>query len=164
MTHAFTSVYGLPAWLSEGMGVLVESELTGGASWARKGRNLKTLGFDENGYNIIQTWRREGSKLEFRAENTYSYSYSIVAELRDRYGDPFLAKFFQLLRAKADSGDIRVHDDAEIVALMSQAANQDLTDFFTRTLQFKLEPFPQTQAASPNPPRSAQPSEIPPLR
>lgn len=165
MTHAFTSIYGLPAWLSEGIAVLVEAELTGGAMWARSGRNLKTLGFDANGYNVIQTWRRSGSPLEFRSAETYTYSYSIVAELRDRYGDPFFARFFQLLKAKVEGGDIRVREDAEIIALMSQAAGEDLTPFFTRTLEFKLDPFPQTQAASPSPlQRPSQPADIPPFR
>jgi len=162
MTHAFTSVYGLPAWLSEGVAVLVEAELTGGAAWARAGRNLKPLGFDQNGYNVIQTWRREGSSLPFRAEDTYTYSYSIVAELRDRYGDPFFQRFFRLLRAEAEAGKVRLHADAEIVALMSQAAGVDLTDFFTRTLRFKLEPLPEKEAASPRPER--RPVDIPPLR
>lgn len=165
MAHAFTSIYGLPAWLSEGIAVLVEAELTGGAMWARSRKNLKTLGFDANGYNLIQTWRRPGSPLELRSVETYTYSYSIVAELRDRYGDPFFARLFQLLKAKIEAGDIRARDDAEIVALMSQAAGENLTNFFTHTLEFKLEPFPQTQVTSPTPPpRPSQLVDIPPLR
>ena len=141
--HAFTSFYGLPAWLAEGFAVLVEAELAGGAGWAKRGRNLKPIGFDGEGYNKIQRWRTDASTLPFRSLETYTYSYSIVSELRDRYGDPLYERFFRLLRRELVTRGPREHTDEEIVALLSAAAGRDLTPFFRDELQFKLGTIPK---------------------
>lgn len=161
MTHAFTSIYGLPAWMNEGLGVFVESELAGGAGWARNNRSLKPLGFDENGYNVIQLWRREGSALTFRSVETYSYSYSVVTELSDRHGDPLFQRFFQLISEETKAQGPRMHTDEDIVSLLSRAAGTDLTPFFEKELQFKLSAMP---AAAASPTLRVTPGDIPPLR
>ena len=130
LTHAFTQVYALPAWLSEGMAVLVESEYAGGAHWAKAKRSLEPLGLNENDVNIIQNWRGHGSALPDRSIETYAYAYSIVSELRKRYGDDFFKKFFALLAKDGIHYKAGVLSSSVIVYYMSQAAGEDLLPFF----------------------------------
>ncbi|HIE27636.1 TPA: hypothetical protein EYP66_10145 [Candidatus Poribacteria bacterium] len=137
LTHAFTQVYALPAWLSEGIAVLVESEYAGGALWAKAKRNLEPIGLDENGVNIIQNWRGHGSTLPDKSIETYAYSYSIVSELRRRYGDDFFKKFFALLDKDGIHYKAGVLSSSVIVYYMSQAAGEDLVPFFQQ-LKFNV--------------------------
>lgn len=137
LTHAFTQVYALPAWLAEGIAVLVESEYAGGALWAKAKRDLEPIGLDENGVNIIQNWRGHGSKLPGRSIETYAYSYSIVSELRKRYGDDFFKKFFALLDKDGIHYKAGILSSSVIVYYMSQAAGEDLVPFFRR-LKFNV--------------------------
>ena len=130
LTHAFTQVYALPAWLSEGMAVLVEAEYAGGAHWAKAKRSLEPLGLNENDVNIIQNWRGHGSALPDRSIETYAYAYSIVSELRKRYGDDFFKKFFALLAKDGIHYKAGVLSSSVIVYYMSQAAGEDLLPFF----------------------------------
>ena len=149
MTHAFTAVYGLPAWLDEGLAVLVEGELAGGAEWAKQNRSLTLMRPIGGGPNPIQSWRRQGSTLPFRDETTYSFSYSIIAELRDRYGDVFFQRFFQgIHEAVVAERRLREHSDEEIVALMSRAADADLRPFFVGELRFKLGDKPSAPTSA----------------
>jgi hypothetical protein len=137
LTHAFTQVYGLPAWLAEGMAVLVESEYAGGALWAKAKRDLEPIGFDEDGVNIIQNWRGHASTLPDRSIETYAYAYSIVSELRQRYGDDFFKQFFALLDKDGIHYKTEVLSSSVIVYYMSQAASEDLVPFF-RQLKFNV--------------------------
>ena len=137
LTHAFTQVYALPAWLAEGIAVLVESEYAGGAHWAKAKRNLEPIGLDENDVNIIQNWRGHASKLPDRSIETYAYAYSIVSELRKRYGDDFFKKFFVLLDKDGIHYKAGVLSSSVIVYYMSQAAGEDLLPFF-RQLKFNV--------------------------
>jgi hypothetical protein len=160
ITHAFTILDGLPDWLQEGFAVLVEGELAGGAGYAKQNRSLRPLGFDAQGYNLIQTWRTsQNNALPFASLETYAYSYSIVAELRDRFGDDFWKRFFQHIREGNIASGVRTKSDADIVAAMSAAAGRDLTPFFADELRFRLT-APQPPPAS----GSSPPADIPPLR
>ena len=137
LTHAFTQVYALPAWLAEGIAVLVESEYASGAHWAKAKRNLAPIGFDENGVNIIQNWRGHGSTLPDRSVETYAYAYSIVSELRKKYGEDFYQKFFVLLDKDGIHYKAGVLSSSVIVYYMSQAAGEDLVPFFQQ-LKFNV--------------------------
>jgi len=78
--------------------------------------------------------------LPFRDLETYSFSYSIIAELRDRYGDVFFQRFFRRLHEMTMAGQrLRERSDEEIILLMSEAAQEDLRPFFVGELGFGLE-------------------------
>lgn len=139
MFHAFAGPYGLPPWLDEGLAVLVEAELIGGAGWAKTNKDLTPIGQDPEGYNLIQTWRQAGSSLPFRDIATYSYAYSIVSVLREQNGDQFFPDFFRLLRQEIARRGLHSYTDEEIVALMSAAAGRDLLPFFRDVLRFRLD-------------------------
>lgn len=138
LTHAFTQAYALPAWLSEGIAVLVEAEYAQGAPWAKRKRSLKPIGLDENGVNVIQNWRGHGSKLPQKSIETYAYAYSIVSELRKKYGDGFFKKFFRLLDKDGIHYKAGVLSSSVVVYYMSQAAGEDLVPFF-RQLKFNVQ-------------------------
>ena len=113
-------------------------------------------------YNPIQTWRAEGSSLPFRDLKTYTFSYSIIAPLRDRYGDPFFQRFFVRLHERTMSeGRARERTDDEIVALMSDAAREDLRPFFVGELGVKLDDEPVL--AAPEAARDQPTGDNPPL-
>ncbi len=167
MTHAFTMLYGVPSWLDEGLAVLVEGELAGRAEWAKQRRSLNPIAPHVGPYNAIQLWREEGSDLPFGDVETYSYSYSIVAELRDRYGDVFFQRLFGTLHAQVMAEKrLRERSDGEIVDVMSQSAGEDLRGFFVGELGFHLD---EDASSSPNrteqgPRPQDRPSvDIPPL-
>jgi hypothetical protein len=119
------------------MAVLVEAEYAGGAHWAKVKRNLEPIGLDEDGVNIIQNWRGHASTLPDRSIETYAYSYSIVSELRKRYGDDFFKEFFALLDKDGIHYKAGVLNSSVIVYYMSQAAREDLVPFF-RQLKFNV--------------------------
>ena len=130
LTHAFTSTYALPAWLGEGIGVFVEAEYAGGAGWVKTRRNLTPIGYDKNGVNIIQNWRGHGSTLPGRSVETYAYAYSIIYELRKRYGDDLFKKFFALVEKDGIHHRAGTLSSSVITYYMSQAAGRDLVPFF----------------------------------
>jgi hypothetical protein len=147
LTHAFIQVYALPAWLSEGMAVLVEAEYAGGAQWAKAKRSLEPIGLDENGMNIIQNWRGHASTLPDRSIETYAYAYSIVSELRKRYGDDFFKKFFALIEKDGIHYKAGVLSASVIVYYMSQAAGEDLVPFFQQ-IKFNVRKLKQEDILS----------------
>ncbi len=147
LTHAFTQVYALPAWLAEGIGVLVEAEYAGGARWAKRHKSLEPLGFDENGVNIIQNWRGHGSNLPSRSIETYAYAYSLVSELRKRYGEDFFKKIFTLIEKDGVHHKAGTLSTSVVVYYMSQAAGEDVVPFFEQ-LEFKVRKLTQEDILS----------------
>jgi len=130
LTHAFTSAYALPAWLDEGIAVFVESEYAGGAGWAKMNRNLTPIEYDKDGFNVIQNWRGHGSALPGRSIETYAYAYSIVYELRKRYGDDLFKKFFALVEKDGIHHRAGTLSSSVIAYYMSQAVGRDVVPFF----------------------------------
>jgi len=147
LAHAFTSVYALPAWLDEGIAVFVEAEYAGGAGWAKTRRSLIPIGYDKNGANAIQNWRGQGSTLPGRSVETYAYAYSIVYELRKRYGDDLFKKFFALIEKDGIHYKVGTLSASVIVYYMSQAAGKDLVPFF-KEIKFNVRKLTKEEITS----------------
>ncbi|MBT5533333.1 hypothetical protein HOK31_09760 [Candidatus Poribacteria bacterium] len=135
LTHALDNLCvgtSAPMWFAEGLAQMVENELVD----ARDVRHPTPIGFDAEGRNLLQLWsghRRTGAGLPMDIRrNAYNHSYYILATLRDQYGDAFYRQLFDLMRPRGSVSD------AQLVALMSQAAGEDLEPFFTGELRFRL--------------------------
>lgn len=141
LTHAFTNIYFLPTWFSEGLAGLIQAEYAKGDSHTKldlRG-NLK-LNLD--GVNALEDWAGHTGTSPLTGNPLtrwrYNYSYSIVSKLREDYGDDFYIRVFQLMEAD------RLHqrlpgtmNNSFLVYYFSQAAGVDLVPFF-QELQFKL--------------------------
>ena len=135
LTHALDTLCvgaSAPMWFAEGLAQMVENELVD----TRDARHPTPIGFDSEGRNLLQLWgghRRAGAGLPMNVRrNAYNHSYYILATLRDQYGDAFYRRLFDLMRPRGSVSD------AQLVALMSQAAGEDLEPFFTGELRFRL--------------------------
>ena len=136
LTHAFTNIYLLPTWFAEGIAVLVQVEYARGKSHRRLDlhKDLKT---DLDGNNTVQHWEGHLSADQL-TQWRYSYSYSIVAELKKRFGEDFYPTVFRLI--KEDKLHQRLPEEMTtsfLVYYLSQAAGQDLVPFF-EALKFDL--------------------------
>lgn len=141
LTHAFTNIYFLPTWFSEGIAGLIQAEYAKGNSHTKldlRG-NLK---LNLNGVNALEDWTGHTGTSPLTGNPLtrwrYNYSYSIVSKLREDYGDDFYIRVFQLMEAD------RLHqrlpgtmNNSFLVYYFSQAAGVDLVPFF-QELQFKL--------------------------
>lgn len=134
LTHAFTNIYYIPVWFSEGIAVLMSEYAQGGSH--RKFDSLKAdVRIDLNGENELENWtgHTENSPL---TQWRYRYAYTLVAELWERYGNDFYIKVFELMEADG------LHQQLEslmptsiLVYYFSQVAGEDLVPFF-RELHF----------------------------
>ncbi len=129
LTHAFTNIYLLPTWFAEGIAVLVQVEYARGKSHRRLDlqKELKT---DLDGRNAVQYWKGHLSADQL-TQWRYSYSYSIVAELKRRFGEDFYPTVFRLI--EADQLHQRLPGEMAtsfLVYYLGQAAGQDLVPFF----------------------------------
>lgn len=136
LTHAFTNIYLLPTWFAEGIAVLVQVEYARGKSFRRLDlhTDLKT---DLDGRNAVQYWKGHLSRDQL-TQWRYSYSYSIVTELKKRFGEDFYPTVFRLIGE--DKLHQRLPEDMTtsfLVYYLSQAAGEDLVPFFEE-LQFKV--------------------------
>lgn len=134
ITHAFTMTYLLPVWFDEGLAVLVQVEYAKGRGHSKCDidRDIK---LDLNGVNAIQHWRGEGSVISELSGHGYNYSYSVVSELRKKYGDQFFQKLFKSI--KDDELYSRLPGrmgTSMLVYYMSQAADEDLVPFFKKLM------------------------------
>ncbi|MYE88924.1 hypothetical protein F4X33_08025 [Candidatus Poribacteria bacterium] len=146
LTHAFTNIYLLPTWFAEGIAVLVQVEYARGKSHRRLGlyEELKT---DLDGRNAVQYWKGHLSADQL-TQWRYSYSYSIVAELKNRFGEDFYPTLFRLI--EADQLHQRLHGEMTtsfLVYYLSQAAGQDLIPFF-RELKFQVQQLTKSEILS----------------
>lgn len=141
LTHAFTNIYFLPTWFSEGLAGLIQAEYAKGDSHTKLHlhRNLK-LNLD--GVNALEDWKGHTGDSPLTGNPLtrwrYNYSYSIVSKLREDYGDDFYIRVFLLMEAD------RLHqrlpgtmNNSFLVYYFSQAAGVDLVPFF-KELQFNL--------------------------
>ena len=129
LTHAFTNIYLLPTWFAEGIAVLVQVEYAQGKSHRRLDlyEDLKT---DLDGRNAVQYWKGHLSTDQL-TQWRYSYSYSIVAELKKRFGEDFYPTVFRLI--EADQLHQRLPGEMAtsfLVYYLSEAAGEDLVPFF----------------------------------
>ena len=137
LTHAFTNIYFLPVWFNEGLAVLIQTEYAQGGTHPKFDSLKGDLRVDLDGVNQLENWggHLDGGPL---TQWRYRYSYTLVSELRERYGNDFYIKVFELMEADA------LHQRLEgkmrtsfLVYYLSKAAGEDLVPFF-RELQFKV--------------------------
>ena len=137
LTHAFTNIYFLPVWFSEGIAVLIQTEYAKGGTHPKFDSLKGDLRVDLDGVNQLENWggHLDGGPL---TQWRYRYAYTVVAELRKRYGNDFYIKVFQLMEEDG------LHQKLEgkmrtsfLVYYLSKAAGEDLVPFF-ENLQFKI--------------------------
>lgn len=146
LTHAFTNIYLLPTWFAEGIAVLVQVEYARGKSHRRLNLH-KELKIDLDGRNAVQYWKGHLSADQL-TQWRYSYSYSIVAELKKRFGEDFYPTLFRLI--EADQLHQRLPGEMAtsfLVYYLSQAAGQDLVPFFEE-LQFDVRRISKSEIMS----------------
>ena len=136
LTHAFTNIYLLPTWFAEGIAVLVEVEH---AKDNAKGKVdlYDDLHTDLDGLNSVQNWNGHYT-FDPLTQWRYNYSYSIVSELKSRFGDDFYPKLFRLIEEdqlhQKISGEMRT---SFLIYYLSKSAGQDLIPFFEK-LKFNV--------------------------
>jgi len=136
LAHAFTNIYLLPMWFAEGIAVLVEVEYARGNEHGKVDLH-DDLKLDLDGVNAVQNWRGHATFGPL-THWCYNYSYSIVSELKQRYGSQFYPRLFRLIE-----GD-RLHqklpgpmNNSFLIYYLSQSAEEDLIPFF-QDLKFKV--------------------------
>ncbi len=145
LTHAFTNIYYLPTWFSEGIAVLMQSEYTRGGAHPKFDNLERNLKLDLDGINLLESW---GGHVNLQATPLsswrYSYAYTVVSELRKRFGNDFYIKVFELM--EEDQLHIKLEGDmptSMVVYYLSKAAGEDLVPFFKK-LQFKVSKLNKT--------------------
>ncbi|MCE2416403.1 hypothetical protein J4G07_20680 [Candidatus Poribacteria bacterium] len=137
LTHAFTNIYFLPVWFSEGIAVLIQSEYAKGGMHPKLDSLEIDMKLDLDGVNQLESWggHTENSPL---THWRYSYAYTLVAELWERYGEDFYIRVFRLMEAdglhQKLAGSMKT---SFLVYYFSEAAGEDLVPFF-RKLHFKV--------------------------
>lgn len=131
LTHAFTNIYFLPTWFNEGIAVLMETE------WAKGGSHPKFDSLETNlkrnmdGINDLEDWASHGGNPRL-TQWRYRYAYTIVSELRKRYGPDFYIRVFRLMDADQLHNRLPTKMSTSfLVYYLSQAAETDLVPFFT---------------------------------
>lgn len=138
LSHALLAKYGLPSWMDEGIATLVEHDYANGAPWVSQHTTLTPIGFDENGYNILQTWRGDGNPLPFRSAETYGAAYAIVKEMQRRYGTSLFVRLFRELdRMKTPLRPSRL-TTRELVDALNRVTGQQTERFF-QELHFRTD-------------------------
>ena len=137
LTHAFTNIYFLPVWFSEGIAVLIQTEYAKGGTHPKFDSLEGDLRVDLDGVNQLESWtgHTENNPL---THWRYRYAYTLVAELWERYGNDFYTRIFRLMERDG------LHQKLEgtmktsfLVYYFSEAAGEDLVPFF-RKLHFKV--------------------------
>lgn len=137
LTHAFTNIYYIPVWFSEGLAVLIQTEYAQGGLHPKFDSLQGDLRVDLDGVNQLESWggHTENSPL---TQWRYRYAYTLVSELRKKYGPDFYIRVFQLM--EADGLHQRLAGNMKtsfLVYYFNQAAGEDLVPFF-RKLHFRV--------------------------
>lgn len=139
LTHAFTNIYFLPTWFSEGIAVLMQTEYAKGGSHPKFDSLEKSLKLDLNGINQLESW---GGHVNLSStpltQWRYSYAFTIVSELRQRFGNDYYIRVFELI--EEDQLHLKLERDmptSMVVYYLSKAAGEDLVPFFKK-LQFQV--------------------------
>ncbi|MBT3269204.1 hypothetical protein HN371_18815 [Candidatus Poribacteria bacterium] len=130
MTHTLLNAYRLPAWFAEGIATLVEVDYAKSARIDYADVSIAPIGLDENGHNVIQTWRGHASELPERSSETYGSAYAIIREIRARYGPNVYPRFFRDLR---ETGAHLAGDGVSlgvIIRTLSRVSGTDVAPFF----------------------------------
>ena len=140
LTHAFTNIYYIPVWFSEGIAVLIQTEYAKGGSHPKLDSLKADARVDINGVNELENWggHTENSPL---TQWRYRYAYTLVAELWERYGADFYIRVFELM--EADGLHRQLEDlmpTSVLIYYFSEAAGEDLVPFFQK-LYFKVQPL-----------------------
>ena len=137
LTHAFTNIYYIPVWFSEGIAVLIQTEYAQGGLHPKFDSLQGDLHVDLDGVNQLESWggHTENSPL---TQWRYRYAYTLVSELRRKYGHDFYIRVFELM--EADGLHQRLAGNMKtsfLVYYFSKAAGEDLVPFF-RKLHFRV--------------------------
>ncbi len=137
LTHAFTNIYFLPVWFSEGIAVLIQTEYAKGGTHPKLDSLEVDLRVDLDGVNQLESWtgHTESNPL---THWRYRYAYTLVAELWERYGTDFYIRVFRLMEADGlHQRLVGTMKTSFLVYYFSEAAGEDLVPFF-RKLHFKV--------------------------
>lgn len=137
LTHAFTNIYFLPVWFSEGIAVLIQTEYAKGGLHPKLDSLEGDIRVDLDGVNQLESWggHTENNPL---THWRYRYAYTLVAELWERYGTDFYIRVFRLLeRDGLHQRLVGTMKTSFLVYYFSEAAGEDLVPFF-RKLHFKV--------------------------
>lgn len=147
LTHAFTNIYLLPTWFAEGIAVLVQLEYAKGTGHGKVDiRDALKLDFD--GVNAVQNWRGHSNSIAALSSWGYDYSYSLVSELKARFGEGFYSKLFHSIEADQIGQKLPgAMSTSVLVYYMSQAAGQDLVPFFEE-LKFNIRRLTKAEILS----------------
>ena len=137
LTHAFTNIYFLPVWFSEGIAVLIQTEYAKGGLHPKFDSLAANLEIDLDGVNQLESWGGHTDNDPL-TQWRYRYSYTLVAELWERYGADFYIRVFRLMEGdglhQKLAGNMKT---SFLVYYFSEAAGEDLVPFF-RKLHFKV--------------------------
>lgn len=137
LTHAFTNIYFLPTWFNEGVAVLMQMEYAKGSGHPKFESLERSLKLDLNGINELENW---GGHMETTPLThwRYSYAYTVVSELRERYGNELYIRVFELMETDQLHQKLAgAMPTSFIVYYISQAAGVDLVPFFEK-LKFNV--------------------------
>ena len=137
LTHAFTNIYFLPVWFSEGIAVLIQTEYAKGGTHPKLDSLERDLRVDLDGVNQLESWggHTENNPL---THWRYRYAYTLVAELWERYGEDFYIRVFRLMEADGlHQKLVGTMKTSFLVYYFSEASGEDLVPFF-RKLHFKV--------------------------
>ena len=142
LTHAFTNIYFIPTWFSEGIAVLMQIEYAKDDDFMRFESLEDNLQLNLDGINKLEDWGGHGEVTGTPLTLwRYNYAYSIVSKLRKRFGDDYYIRVFELMEKD------QLHQKLEgnmptslVVYYLSQAAGENLVPFFEK-LKFKVRPL-----------------------
>ena len=137
LTHAFTNIYFLPVWFSEGIAVLIQTEYAKGGTHPKFDSLEGNLRVDLDGVNQLESWAGHTDTNPL-THWRYRYAYTLVAELWERYGTDFYIRVFRLMEADGlHQRLVGTMKTSFLVYYFSEAAGEDLVPFF-RKLHFKV--------------------------
>ena len=137
LTHAFTNIYFLPVWFSEGIAVLIQTEYAKGGTHPKLDSLEVDLRVDLDGVNQLESWSGH-TETNPLTHWRYRYAYTLVAELWERYGTDFYIRVFKLMETDGlHQRLVGTMKTSFLVYYFSEAAGEDLVPFF-RKLHFKV--------------------------
>ena len=144
LTHAFTNIYFLPTWFSEGIAVLMQREYAKGGMFTKFSDLELHLKKDLNGTNELENWGGHGESGPL-TQWRYSYAYSVVSQLREKYGNQLYIKVFELMeRDQLHQKLIGAMPTSFLVYYFSEAAGTDLVPFFEK-LKFNVRKLEKSE-------------------
>lgn len=144
LTHAFTNIYFLPTWFSEGIAVLMQREYAKGEMFTKFSDLELHLKKDLNGINELENWGGHG-EIGPLTQWRYSYAYSVVSQLREKHGNQLYIETFKLMeKDQLHQKLIGAMPTSFLVYYFSQAAGTDLVPFF-ENLKFNVRKLEKSE-------------------